>query len=53
MLRIGRLFLPCAFTFEEEGGEQCEVGMRYRYGDYEWVVSEVTRWGREGVKESE
>lgn len=39
--RLGRLFLPCAVTFEatrlEEGGE-------VEYGDYKWTIKEVHEW---------
>lgn len=41
VVRLGRLFLPCSFTFRPE--MVCE-GNVAEYGDYKWEVKEVFPW---------
>lgn len=39
--RLGRLFLPCSFTFKPEMVTEGNVA---QYGDYKWIVKEVFSW---------
>ncbi|KAF4552281.1 Hypothetical protein D9617_10g072620 [Elsinoe fawcettii] len=39
-VKIGRLWLPCAITWEEG----VRVGKEVRYGDWNWVVMEADVW---------
>ncbi|KAK8194183.1 hypothetical protein M8818_007371 [Zalaria obscura] len=41
VVRLGRMFLPCALAFEV--GRVVE-GSKVSYGDYRWTVTEVSEW---------